>query len=87
MVVPVFPLPPCDVDQMCELVCTEISHRVAVSSKLHSDVRRLATYLDQEERFIPNTYAAVDEDMRGRMLETIYEVCIFLLLLQCFCKD
>lgn len=49
----------------------------AVSSKVLDDQRRLKTYLTQEERFMPNNYQmrkTVDDGIRTKMLETIYEV-------------
>jgi len=62
---------------MSELLCTELSAIPAISTRLHDDQRRLGTYLEQEERFMPSTYhmqKTVEEEQRQRMLEIIYEV-------------
>lgn len=62
---------------MSELLCTELSSIPAVSTRLHDDLRRLGTYLEQEERFMPSTYHMQKKDLeeqRQQMLEIIYEV-------------
>ena len=62
---------------MSELLCTELSSIPAVSTRLHDDLRRLGTYLEQEERFMPTTYHMQKKDLeeqRQQMLEIIYEV-------------
>ena len=65
------------VSNVTRLLCTEQAHHPAVSTKLHDDQRRLGTYLEQENRFMPNVYQMqklLDEDERTQMLEIIYEV-------------
>ena len=62
---------------MSELLCTELSSIPAISTRLHDDLRRLGTYLEQEERFMPTTYHMQkkdSEEQRQQMLEIIYEV-------------
>jgi len=63
----------------------------AISLKLQTDTRRLSTFLDQEERFMPNNYQTTKqvrnyEEERARILEVVYEVSVtfvycFLILL------
>lgn len=68
--------------KMADFICTEQSYP-AMSSKLLDDHRRLLTYLKQEERFMPNNYQmrrSVDDNTRTKMLESIYEVRLFLQL-------
>lgn len=70
------------ISNVTQLLCTEqtLHHHPAVSTKLHDDQRRLGTYLEQENRFMPNVYQMqklLDEDDRTQMLEIIYEVCSY----------
>lgn len=63
--------------KLTDFFCTEQSTYPAVSSKVLDDQRRLLTYLKQEERFMPNNYQmrkTVDDNIRTKMLESIYEV-------------
>lgn len=64
--------------KLTDFFCTEQSTYQAVSSKVLDDHRRLQAYLKQEERFMPNNYQmrkTVDDSIRTKMLESIYEVC------------
>lgn len=66
-------------ERLADFLCTEQSTDPAISSKIIDDQRRLRTYLKQEERFMPNDYQVrrtVDEGIRTRILETIYEVIV-----------
>lgn len=66
-------------ERLADFLCTEQSTDPAISSKIIGDQRRLRTYLKQEERFMPNNYQVrrtVDEGIRTRILETIYEVIV-----------
>lgn len=65
--------------KVMDFLCMEQSTYPAVSSKVLDDHRRLIAYLKQEERFMPNNYQmrkTVDDSMRTKMLESIYEVRI-----------
>ena len=70
---------------LADFVCTEHqeSDTSTFSLKLHEDRRRLTSYLDQEEHFMPNNYQTTKlvrnyEEERARILEVVYEVCILL---------
>jgi hypothetical protein len=69
--------------QLADFFCTEQPTYPAVSSKVLEDQRRLMTYLKQEERFMPNNYQmrkSVDDSIRTKMLESIYEVSTVVLV-------
>ena len=74
---------------MSELLCTELSSIPAVSTRLHDDLRRLGTYLEQEERFMPTTYHMQKKDLeeqRQQMLEIIYEVRLHAFCMKLNCQ-
>ncbi len=63
--------------KLTDFMCTEHSINPALSSKLLDDQRRLAAFLDQEERFMPNNFQmrrTMNGEIRTDMLLRIYEV-------------
>ena len=64
--------------RLADFLCTEQSTHPALSSKLLEDQRRLETFLEQEDRFIPinSVRRSVDEVLWTNMLENVYEVCL-----------
>ncbi len=67
---------------LADFVCTEQQQQLSQTTTaltLSSDSRRLTTFLNQEERFMPNNYQTTKqvrnyEEERARVLELIYEV-------------
>ncbi len=80
------PPPSSKMINLADFVCTEQQQQLSQTTTaltLSSDSRRLTTFLNQEERFMPNNYQTTKqvrnyEEERARVLELIYEV-LFLL--------
>jgi hypothetical protein len=66
-----------------DLLCTELSSLPALSSEIPVDQRRLETFLDQEDLFMPTYHrqhdagrlALAEDESRTRMLEAMHRVC------------
>ena len=66
-----------------DLLCMELSSHPALSSEIPVDQRRLETFLDQEDLFMPTYHrqhdagrlALAEDENRTRMLEAMHRVC------------
>ena len=78
-----------EMSRLADFFCMEQSTYPTISSKVTDDQRRLRTYLEQEERFMPNNYQtrrSVEEGIRTNLLERMYEVRMLLSCKSCECS-